>query len=125
MKTAKTLSWIIAVAGLWEIVAPFIFGMTATTAFLWDAIIVGLALLVLGVWAALADQETTVKYLNWINAVLGLWLIIAPFVLSYSSAATAMWNDIVIGLVALVLGAWAALAVGSQGQQPMGHGGKA
>ncbi len=125
MKTAKTLSWIIAVAGLWEIVAPFIFGMTATTAFLWDAIIVGLALVVFGVWAALSNQENTVKYLNWINAVLGLWLIIAPFVLSYSSAATAMWNDIVIGLVALVLGAWAALAVGSQGQQPMGHGGKA
>ncbi len=125
MKTAKILSWIIAVAGLWEIVAPFIFGMTATTAFLWDAIIVGLALVVFGVWAALSNQETTVKYLNWINAVLGLWLIIAPFVLSYSSAATAMWNDIVIGLVALVLGAWAALAVGSQGQQPMGHGGKA
>ncbi len=125
MKTAKTLSWIIALAGLWEIVAPFIFGMTATTAFLWDAIIVGLALVVFGAWAALSDQETTVKYLNWINAVLGLWLIIAPFVLSYSSAAAAMWNDIIIGLVALVLGAWAALAVGSQGQQPMGHGGKA
>ncbi len=125
MKTAKILSWIIAVAGLWEIVAPFIFGMTATTAFLWDAIIIGLALVVLGVWAALANQETTVKYLNWINAVLGLWLIIAPFVLSYSSAAAAMWNDIIIGLVVLVLGTWAALTVGSQGQQPMGHGGKA
>ena len=81
--------------------------------------------MVFGAWAALSDQETTVKYLNWINAVLGLWLIIAPFVLSYSSAAAAMWNDIIIGLVALVLGAWAALAVGSQGQQPMGHGGKA
>ena len=117
MKTAKTLSWIIAVVGLWEIVAPFIFGMTATTAFLWDAIIVGLALLVFGVWAALANDENTVKYLNWINAVLGLWLIIAPFVLSYSSAAAAMWNDIIVGLVALALGAWAAWAVGSQGQQ--------
>ncbi len=125
MKTAKTLSWIIALAGLWEIVAPFIFGMTATTAFLWDAVIVGLALLVLGVWAALANDENTVKYLNWINAVLGLWLIIAPFVLSYSSAAAAMWNDIIVGLVALALGAWAALAVGSHGQQSMEHGGQA
>ena len=125
MKTAKTLSWIIAVAGLWEIVAPFVFGMTATTAFLWDAIIVGLALMVFGVWAALSDEENTVKYLNWINAALGLWLVIAPFVLSYSNAAAAMWNDIIIGLAALVLGAWAALTVGSHGQQPMGHGGKA
>jgi uncharacterized membrane protein HdeD (DUF308 family) len=125
MKTAKTLSWIIALAGLWEIAAPFVFGMTATTAFLWDAIIVGLALLVFGVWAALANTEETVKYLNWINAVLGLWLVIAPFVLTYTSAAAAMWNDIIIGLVALVLGVWAAITVGSHGQQPMGHGGQA
>ena len=125
MKTAKTLSWIIALAGLWEIVAPFVFGMTAASAFLWDAIIVGLALLVFGVWAALANTEETVKYLNWINAVLGLWLIIAPFVLTYSSATAALWNDIIIGLVALVLGVWAAMTVGSHGQQPMGHGGQA
>jgi VIT1/CCC1 family predicted Fe2+/Mn2+ transporter len=125
MKTAKTLSWIIALAGLWEIVAPFVFGMTAASAFLWDAIIVGLALLVFGVWAALANTEETVKYLNWINAVLGLWLIIAPFVLTYSNATAAMWNDIIIGLVALVLGVWAAMTVGSHGQQPMGHGGQA
>ncbi len=117
MKTAKTLSWIIAVVGLWEIIAPFIFGMTATTAFLWDAIIVGLALLVFGAWAALANDENTIKYLSWINAVLGLWLVIAPFVLSYSSAAAAMWNDIIIGLVALALGAWAALTVGTNNQQ--------
>ncbi len=117
MKTAKTLSWIIAVVGLWEIIAPFVFGMTATTAFLWDAIIVGLALLVFGAWAALANDENTIKYLSWINAVLGLWLVIAPFVLSYSSAAAAMWNDIIIGLVALALGAWAALTVGSNSQQ--------
>ena len=122
MKTAKTLSWIIAVAGLWEIAAPFLFGMTATTAFLWDAVIVGLGLLVFGVWAALSSKEDTVKFLNWINAVLGLWLIIAPFALGYSSVATAMWNDIIIGAVALVLGVWAAVSVGSHTQQPMGHG---
>jgi len=125
MKTAKSLSWIIAVAGLWEIAAPFLFGMSATTAFLWDGVIVGLGLLVFGVWAALSSKEDTVKFLNWINAVLGLWLIIAPFALGYSNVATAMWNDIIIGAGALVLGVWAAVSVGSHTQQPMGHGGHA
>jgi len=114
MKTAKILSWIIAIAGLWEIAAPFVFGMTATTAFLWDAIIIGLALLILGAWAALANDESTIKNLNWVNAVLGLWLIIAPFILSYSSAAIAMWNDIVVGVIVVVLGVWAAMTVGSK-----------
>ncbi len=107
MKTAETLSWIIALIGFWEMVAPFIFGMTATTAFLWDAIIVGLALLVFGAWAALSTDKNTIKYLNWINTVLGLWLIIAPFALNYSSEAAAMWNDLITGLATLTLGAWA------------------
>ncbi len=109
MKNAKILSWIIAVVGLWEIVAPFILGYTAVGAAMWDAIIIGVVILVLGVWAALANEEGTIKTLNWINAVLGLWLIIAPFILAYSSTVTAMWNDIIVGIVVLVLGVWAAL----------------
>jgi len=68
MKTAKTLSWIIAVAGLWEIVAPFVFGMTATTAFLWDAIIVGLAL-----------PSSTSHLLHVYDAIIG-WVVHLVFV---------------------------------------------
>ncbi len=125
MKTAKNLNWIIALVGLWEILAPFIFGATGTAAFLWDAIIIGAALAILGVWAALSKTDSTVKTLSWINAVLGLWLIVAPFVLSYSSVTAALWNDIIVGIIELVLGAWAAVSVGSHTQQPMHHGGQA
>jgi len=53
---------------------------------------------------------------------LGIWLIIAPFVLSYSGVAAAMWNDIIVGIIVAVLAAWAALVVsGSDQQHPMGH----
>ena len=112
MKTAKTLSWIVALAGLWEIVAPFILGYTATTVALWNAIIIGAVLAVLAVWAALTDNEGNVKALNWVNGILGLWLLVAPFILSYSAVAAAMWNDVIIGIVVTVLAIWAALAVG-------------
>ena len=120
MKTAKALSWVVALAGAWEVIAPFVLKYTSTSSAMWDAIIIGLAVVVLGVWAALSSGESTVKNLNWVNAVLGAWLIIAPFILSYSHTATAMWNDIVIGVVVLALAAWAAVTVGgSEGHQ--GH----
>ncbi|HFB52206.1 MAG TPA: hypothetical protein ENJ48_00805 [Anaerolineae bacterium] len=120
MKTAKTLSWIVALFGLWEVIAPFLLGYSAVGAALWDAIIIGVVLIVLAGWAALVNQEGTIKSLNWINAVLGLWLIIAPFILAYSGTAAAMWNDIIVGVVVAVLAAWAALSLGSS--QTMGHG---
>lgn len=112
MKTAKTLSWLVAIAGAWEIIAPFVLGYSATTAAMWDAIIVGAVVLILAVWAALSSQDSTVKVLDWINALLGVWLVIAPFIVRYSSVTKAMWNDIVVGVVVLVLAAWAALTAG-------------
>lgn len=108
MKTAKTLNWIIAVGGVWELLAPFILSYSQTKTAMWDAIIIGIVLVVLGAWAGLANEVGTVKALSWVNAVLGLWLVIAPFILAYSGVAAAMWNDIIVGIIVLVLGVWAA-----------------
>ena len=110
MKTAKGLSWVIAVAGLWEILAPFIIGYSSTTAAMVDAIILGILLLGLGLWAALVNSEGTIKGLSWTNGVLGLWVLLAPFILSYSKTTGAMVNDIIIGILVVILGVWAALA---------------
>ncbi len=112
MKTAKNLNWVIALAGIWEVIAPFVLSYTKVSSAMWDAIIIGIVLVILGVWAALANSPGTVKGLSWVNAILGLWLIIAPFILSYSSTASAMWNDIIVGVIVVILGVWAALAGG-------------
>ena len=86
MKTAKTLSWIIAAAGLWEIIAPFAI--------------------------ALVNTSVTIKVLSWIDAVLGLWLVVAPFALSYSKVSGATVNDIIVGIIVIILGVWAAVVPG-------------
>lgn len=49
-----------------------------------------------------------------INALLGIWLIIAPFVLAYSHTASALWNDIIVGAVVLIV---AGVRCRSPGQQ--------
>jgi len=41
----------------------------------------------------------------WITGILGLFLVMAPFVLGYSMDVTAMWSSIILGLAVIVLSA--------------------
>lgn len=83
-------------------------GYSAIAAAVSNAIIVGL--LVLGLaWYRTANPARAVSA-SWTNAVLGGWLIAAPFVLGYSATSTAVTNDIIVGLVVLTLGVVSAVA---------------
>lgn len=42
-------------------------------------------------------------YLPWLGVIFGIWLIVAPFVLGYSTVTNAMWNDIIVGVVVAVI----------------------
>jgi hypothetical protein len=117
MKIAKSLSWLVAVAGLWEVVSPYFLNYTTTTVAMWNAIIVGAVLIVLAVWAALSEAFRLDRNLEWVNAVLGVWLILSPFALSYWAVVAAMWNAIIVGVVVIVLAAWAATTFGRPAPQ--------
>jgi hypothetical protein len=113
VKTVKMLSWLVAVAGLWEALAPFILGYSAIAVAMWNAVIIGLVLFVLAVVAARNDDARLDKNLDWVNVGLGVWLVLAPFILGYSATAIAMWNDIVVGIVVVVLAIWAVINLGN------------
>jgi hypothetical protein len=109
----KFLNWIIALCGLWEcgdIAALFIPDFGQIQAFVWNHIIVGIILVLVGAWAALTHTVGTAKTLDWIAAVAGVWLIIAPFILGPPAVAAGLWNDIIVGVIVIILGVWAALA---------------
>lgn len=44
---------------------------------------------------------------NGVNALLGIWFIIAPFVLGFGNRPAAMWASIIGGAVLLILAGWA------------------
>jgi hypothetical protein len=80
------------VLGLVLACAAFALGGLSTA--VWDAAVVGIliaccsaiALTRYGAWA------------EWTNVVLGCWAVIAPWVLGFSGAQTAMWTHVVIGI---------------------------
>lgn len=58
------------------------------------------------------------KYLPWIMAVVGSWLIAAPYLLGYTGTEVAKNNDVVVGVI-MVLGAliWGFSELGHQGSR--------
>jgi uncharacterized membrane protein len=75
---------------------------------MWNSVIIGLAVAIM----AMVRVGAPLRYegLSWLNFVLGVWLILAPFLLGFSVIGAAMWNSVIVGLVVLVLASWSAVA---------------
>jgi len=50
------------------------------------------------------------RWANVVNALVGIWFIIAPFVLKFDDMRAAMWTSIVGGALLLILAGWAAVS---------------
>jgi hypothetical protein len=108
----NVLNWIIVLLGFWEfadIVALFVPDFGKMADFLWNHILVGLILMLVGVGAARTSNASTAKTMNWIAAGAGLWLTVSSFVLRYPVIHAGLWNDLIVGAIAFVLGIWAAV----------------
>lgn len=95
--TTKWLAAANAVLGLWLVAAPFVFGVSG--AGLWNAVIVGSLIVMVGGYnwyLTTKDREVSVAGAS-LNALLGLWVIAAPFL--FSPGTTALWNDVIVGAV--------------------------
>ncbi len=94
---------------IWLIVSPFLLGFAAMSGTaMWDAIIVGVIVLILAIIREASPEGAT--WLSWVNAILGIWLVISPFILGTSFMAAVLWDDIIVGVAFFVFGLWSALA---------------
>lgn len=98
----KTSSGLDLIAGIWLVLAPTILNymdQVARTNDMW----LGVAIAVVSFIRLINPGRT--MWLGWINVVLGLWLIIAPFALGYVNSAP-IWNDIILGIIVAVSSLW-------------------
>jgi hypothetical protein len=104
VRQLRITSGVILVAGLWEIMAPFVLGYAGSPTPTINAIAVGtIAAVLAGVQYGGAYRAT---WISWVNSTLGLWLIVAPFILGYGNPARI--NDIIVGVVIGFFGALSA-----------------
>ena len=90
-----------AVLGAFLFVSPWLFGFSNGQPASWNAWICGLAILVFAGAAVASMQE----WEEWVNGALGLWSLVAPWVLGFAGVASAMWTHVGIGLAVAILAA--------------------
>lgn len=112
ISNARTASGLNIVAGLWLIIAPFVLVYYEAVTPMWNDIIIGLLLVCLA--GLRVSRPITSAWASWVNVALGVWLVLAPFVLGYAALATPLWNDIVLGIVVIGLALWSGMAASSR-----------
>jgi putative effector of murein hydrolase LrgA (UPF0299 family) len=104
MKTAKVLNWVVFALGVWEVLSAFLFMRWAAPVAFWNAFIVGALILLMALIAQRRTEAQMDEGLEWVIAGVSLWLVISPFLLAYDLLMPmAMWNDIIVGVVSLLL----------------------
>lgn len=97
--------WVMLILGIWLFFSPFWMAGYASTGSVaaWNSYIFGV-LVVAFAWAALAAPR---KWEEWVELVMGIWLIIAPFVLGFFRVEYgAAWNQIVLGVLIAIGSLW-------------------
>ena len=91
------------ILGAWLFISPWVFGFyDSNTAASWNFYIVGIAVIVFAIVAMRRGVG-----LEWINFVLGVWMVVSPWLVGYSGAAAARDDAVIVGIVTAVLACWA------------------
>jgi SPW repeat len=92
------------VLGALLFISPWVFSYAGQGLAAWSAWIGGIVVAILAIAALVRFAE----WEEWINVVLGVWLVIAPWVLGFSAVAAATWSHVILGIVIAALAAWRA-----------------
>jgi hypothetical protein len=88
--------------GAWLFVSPWVLGfntagIVATSAWVFGIIIAGLALS-----AILAYQQ----WEEWLEAAIGIWILVSPWVLKAAGNPRILWSSLIVGALLVILALW-------------------
>jgi hypothetical protein len=107
MDMKRWRDWFIFLLGLWMVVSPRVLNLVGIQpAAIWCAWLVGAAIILATVGSRFV-VEIWSPWQDGTNAVLGLWLMVSPWVLGFAAHMTARTNSIVVGFCVAVLALWA------------------
>jgi hypothetical protein len=90
--------WVSWVLGLWLCISPWALGFSADSASMQNAVVVGFLLILTEV----VTLSVFAPWEEWLNVVLGAWLVVCPWVLGVTSVL-ARADFIIVGAVVLML----------------------
>jgi hypothetical protein len=104
MRTKRWQDWVTLIVGIWLFFSPWILGFysempTAS----WNFFLVGAAFVVFAGFGL----NLLSRWEEWVNLVLGIWMIISPWVLQYSGNTTPRDDAVIGGVIVAVMAIWA------------------
>jgi len=103
MEERKSKDWVTLVLAICLFISPWVIGFTAAMVPAWNAWIVGVLLGAL----ALATLSMFAEWEEWVNVVLGLWLIVSPWLLHFAADRNTMITHVILGMLVVAASAWA------------------
>lgn len=102
-----TASGLDALAGIWLLLSPFILRFLPGAA-VTNNVLVGIVIAILAIIRFSGAYEQA--WISWINAILGVWVLISPWVLQFADHRVPTTNNVITGIVVIILATWSALA---------------
>jgi hypothetical protein len=104
VKVKRWQDWVNLLLGAWLVISPWVMTYPADNpAAIWNACLVGLGILVFSIYAVYLPKI----WEEGINIVLGLWMVISPWVLAYAMFLDLRANAVLVGIVVAALALWA------------------
>lgn len=88
--------------GLWLVISPWILQFQDSRLALANAVIIGGVIAVM----SLAAVVNFHNWEEWLDMVIGAWLVISPWVLGLTALTMATWNFVIIGALVIALSGW-------------------
>jgi hypothetical protein len=85
------------------LLSPWVIGNGVSGAVRSTYCIVGIAVAIFAIVALVAFRP----WEEWVNLVLGAWLLVSPWLVGFSAVTALMWNAVLIGSLIVVCAGWA------------------
>ena len=101
-ETQRWIGGLSALVGAWVFVSTFVFGLSSSH--FWNNVVIGAAIVILAGYSAVQASESRGPnpWASGLAALLGLWMIVAPFVFQ-TAGSVVLWSDVLSGAVVAVL----------------------
>ena len=103
MKKQRWQDWVSLLLGIGVLLSPWAMGHEVNVAVRSSYSIVGIAVTIFAIVALTAFRP----WEEWVNLVLGAWLLVSPWLLGFSAVTALMWNAVLIGALIIVCAGWA------------------
>jgi hypothetical protein len=102
MVVRRWQDWVNQVLGSWLFLSPWVLEYGGTAA-AWNAYVLGAAIVLFALIAAYVPKA----WEEMINTLLGVWLVVSPFVLGFAEPKRIALHTVLIGILVTAFAVWA------------------